>query len=465
MMDYDGWYRTLAQFYEMKEKIVLRGGNLQSFISQDPEIIDGGPAGTGKSFACIWKLHYIAMTVPRVRLLIARKTRKSLTNTGLVTYEEKILGGRQHPILFNGANRSHRERYEYKNGSVIETGGLDYVDKILSSEYDIIYIQQAEEATHEDWEKLSSRLRNYVLPYQQMIGDCNPGPPRHWILNRTATSLILAETKHEDNPLLHDGTTWTETGLDYISRLKRMTGVNYERLFLGKWVSAEGMIFTEWSEEKHVLPHLPELYERTSHYRRFRIIDFGSVLMHAFVCQWWVEIPKNVHMNIMGKDIWGKCYILYRELYGCEKTFAEWAKRIAKLSEKERIDATYCDHDIDGVKTMRNNGVSDARLATKPKTVAAGIDLVKTAMSANEIYIMESCLVEQDARLKEANLPLCTLDEIPAAVYAHDRYGVIMKEDYAANCADHGLKNIAYLLSSVGHAGLNKMVSHGVASH
>ncbi|HLS00652.1 MAG TPA: hypothetical protein VK054_01520, partial [Beutenbergiaceae bacterium] len=82
-----------------------------------PEIMLAGPAGTGKSRASLEKIHLCAERYPGMRALIVRKTRVSLTQTGLVTFEDHVLP-EGHPVL-QGAQRSHRSTYQYPNGSEI----------------------------------------------------------------------------------------------------------------------------------------------------------------------------------------------------------------------------------------------------------------------------------------------------------------------------------------------------------
>jgi hypothetical protein len=43
-------------------------------------------------------------------------------------------------------------------------GGMDKPTKIMSSEYDFIYVQEAIELTETDWENLTTRLRNGRCP-------------------------------------------------------------------------------------------------------------------------------------------------------------------------------------------------------------------------------------------------------------------------------------------------------------
>jgi len=97
-------------------------------------------------------------------------------------------------VPYGGDNRP--ERFMYSNGSVIWVAGLDKASKILSSEFDIIAVNQTEELSLVDWETLTTRTTGRAgnMPYSQTIGDANPGPPTHWIRNRP--SLTLFESTH-----------------------------------------------------------------------------------------------------------------------------------------------------------------------------------------------------------------------------------------------------------------------------
>lgn len=188
-----------------------------------------------------------------LRALVIRKQRSDLSETGLVTLERDLIGV-SHTIVIDGPRRQYRHAYVLPNGSTLVVGGLDKPGKILSSEYDIIYVQQAEELAPADWETLITRLSGLSLPanQQQIIGDCNPASPHHWIMQRSLSgSLNLWETYHTDNPLLaeEDG-SWTEFGKEYINRLSAsLTGNERQRLLEGKWVQAEGVVYSEFGSE------------------------------------------------------------------------------------------------------------------------------------------------------------------------------------------------------------------------
>jgi PBSX family phage terminase large subunit len=223
------------------------GKALDLLYDKRDEIILSGPAGTGKSRACLEKMHLCALKYPGMRGLIVRKTRSSITESTLVTFEEHVL-----PLgspIVNGPQRNQRQAYHYPNGSQIVIGGLDKPTKIMSTEYDMIYVQEAIEVTENAWEALTTRLRNNKMPFQQLIADTNPDSPYHWLKQRhTRGQLVMLESRHEDNPVMWDvlNNRPTAFGEKYLAKLNRLTGVRYQRLRKGAWVAAEGAIYDGW---------------------------------------------------------------------------------------------------------------------------------------------------------------------------------------------------------------------------
>jgi phage terminase large subunit len=132
-------------------------------------------------------------------------------------------------------------------------GGLDRPGKILSSEYDIILVPQAEELMPADWQILITRLAGTAIPpdKQQILGDCNPASPQHWIMLRSLDGILqLWPTYHKDNPRMWDGQDWTTFGREYLQRLSEsLTGIERARLLDGKWVQAEGVVYSEFGQE------------------------------------------------------------------------------------------------------------------------------------------------------------------------------------------------------------------------
>lgn len=314
----------------------LCGGNLLAFKDHtSQEILLAGPAGTGKTFTNLSRLLQFGDMYPNSRMLILRKTRHSLTETALVTWERDVLG-EGHPIIAKPINRGHRHSYVFPNNSVLVTGGMDNPDKVLSSEWDIIYCNEATELDEKDWETLGSRLRANAGPYDQIIGDCNPTSPKHWLYKRCmANRCKLYPTHHYENPRYYDyrARKWTEMGKRYIhGRLKQLTGSRRDRFLFGRWVAAEGAVY-DYDPAVH---DLPPGWEPPRDWRRVWGIDWGD--RSPTVLGFWAV------------DGEGRMYG-YREVFKCRLRADElgaWVKKeLLDTGLDVRPYAAVCDHDPD----------------------------------------------------------------------------------------------------------------------
>lgn len=445
-----------------------RGTCKQIFHQRDDEVLISGPAGTGKSRACLEKLHMVCLLTPGVRALIVRKTLASLGSTALVTWrnfvvKEAIESG---DVNYYGGSFQEAPQYRYSNGSTVTIGGMDRPTRVMSSEYDIIYVQEATELLIDDLEALNSRLRNNRIRFQQLLMDCNPDSDKHWLKLRAGDGKTkLFESRHEDNPVLFDDEgILTEKGAAYIKKLDNLTGVRYKRLRLGLWVAAEGQVYELWDPAIHVLPWFWEEdgqefeFSIPEEWPRYWSIDFGFV--HPFVCQWWAQMPDGE-------------LLLYREIYMTERTVAEHAKTILEAVTKVDIQTIYtgrnkddfeirerrvwtepqpraiiCDHDAEGKKTLENElglGTTNAI-----KTVHDGIDafqerLKDRPVTGPRLYIMDDTLIERDQNLVDSLRPTCTKDEFASYVWAKTPSG--RKKEDPVKEDDDGMDAGRYLVA------------------
>ena len=239
-----------------------RGGCEQFFYAHDPEVIIYGAAETGKTLAACWKAHLICSMYPGAQGAILRKVERSLYGSVLQTFGRVI---ERAPVKVFGGERP--DQYIYANGSRVWLGGMDNADKVLSSERDFIYVNQAEEFSASDWEMLLTRTtgRSAVIPYHlvQVFGDCNPGRSKHWILERANKgSLKLIQSHHTDNPTLYtDDGVLTDQGKRTFEVLDSLTGVRYKRLRLGEWATAEGTVY-DFDSDVHVTQRDTALSQR-----------------------------------------------------------------------------------------------------------------------------------------------------------------------------------------------------------
>lgn len=410
-------------------RATFRGGAQSLMKYRGPEVVISGPAGTGKSRAALTKVHLALLLKAGARALMVRKTAKSLSASTVITYREKVAKEalESGAVTFYGGSSQEPASFRYDNGSVLVLGGMDNSDKVLSTEYDLILVDECNQLTEEDWNTLLSRLRNGVLSYQQLIGCCNPDRPAHWILSRARTTLKHIYSRHVDNPAyFRDDGTPTPAGEAYMGLLAGLTGIKRARLLDGRWAAAEGVIYEGFDEAVHLV----DRFEVPADWTRWWAVDFGFV--HAFVCQWWCEDPDGR-------------LILYRELVHTKRLVEDHAKQmLAQVTDDDgnwtepRPRALLTDHDAEDRATLEKH----LGMKSKPakKSVSDGIQAVASRLKLQKdgkprILIMRDSLVELDKELETMGKPTCLAEEIPGYVWAdHKTKEQPVKED--DDCCD-----------------------------
>lgn len=394
--------------------------------ARDRRVLVDGPLGTGKTRVNLERMRACCLRYPRCRWLLGRSVRKWLTASALVTWEEKVIVPGE--LLPDRIRRESRSEYRFRNGSVVVVSGFDDPQGVFSAEYDGAVLVEAIELDQDTAEKIDGRLRYGRMPYQQMLMDCNPGAPTHWLHKAFETGWCRRlAMRHADNPALYlpDGVTRTRFGRDYLARLDDLTGVRRDRLRDGKWVQAEGVVYDGWDVRLHVI----DPFAIPQHWQRLLSIDFGYT--NPFVCQWWAKDPD------------GRLF-LYREIYRAKVLVEDHAKEYKRLSAGEPVPtAVVCDHDAEDRATWeRHTGL---RTVAAPKAVDAGIQSVAARLKPAgdgkpRLFVFRNALVERDAALALTGKPTCTADEIDGYVWKDSAVrDVPVKED------DHGADALRYI--------------------
>jgi hypothetical protein len=437
---------------QLVHEYIGRGTAVQAFECRAPEVLVSGAAGTGKSRGLLEKIHLAMMKYPRAKALLLRKTMASLASTGLQTWQEfvvaeALLSGE---VTYFGGSVREPPQYRYANGSMVAIGGLDNPTKVMSSEYDIVYIQESTELNVKDWEFVSTRLRNGRMPYQQILADANPDAPTHWLKQRCDRGVcVMFNSVHEENPRLFAevsaGTpgakqwnnagrsTWlkvTEAGAAYMARLDALTGVRKLRLRDGLWVAAEGLIYEAFRPNEHVIKRFPI----PADWPRFWSVDFGFV--NPFVLQCWAQDPDGR-------------LIMYREIYRTGRTVDEHAFDImaevstpdpdwvqpklgpdgkpfqlmahhGRIWTEPRPVKIITDHDAEGRRTFERHIGQGTKHADK--RVTEGIQQVNRRLRKQEsgfagLFLMENSVVFRDETLIGDGRPASTIEEIPGYVW------------------------------------------------
>lgn len=427
----------------------LRGNNFALGSLRDTEVCLDGPAGTGKTFAILYKIHTLLLTYPGTKWLVTRRYNVDLAGSAMATYQEML--DPNEGVYYYGGSKVKPAGYIYPNGSFLAVNGLDRPGRLKSFECDGVYINEATECEIDHLEYARMRLRKGVMPYQQIIMDTNPDAPTHWLnlrMNEKVTTRLV--TRHEDNPRYYDMHTqdWTEAGRNYIfGILGGLTGVRYARYRLGLWQGAEGGVYEHaWDRKHNVVKRFP--IPRS--WPRYLVLDFGYT--NPFVCKWYAEDPD------------GRLYC-YREIYMTKRLVEDHCKDIAIASgwfhllprdhpkytqhPAEWADPlpreVICDHDSEDRATFERH----MRLYTTAakKTVSDGIQATAARYRCAgdgkpRLMHFEDALVERDQELARRKKPTCTIEEVEGYVWKQSASGIKeepVKED------DHGCDTDRYL--------------------
>lgn len=408
------------------------GASAALFRCEAPEVLIVGAAGTGKTRCVLEKINYLAEKWPGMRALLVRKTRASMAESVLVTYERDVLTP-GHPGL-EGATRANRHSYVYPNGSEVVTGGLDKPERTFSTEYDVVAVFEATEATEDDWEKLHRALRNHVVPFQQAIADCNPSYQHHWLNKRADTDLMVRLYAHfEDNP------TITE---DYLERLDRLTGPRRARLYLGLWVTAEGQIWENWDDSVHIIDAIP-----TDKHG-------DSVIEWFFASVDWGFISPGV-LQVWGVDRQRRAYLVY-EVYQTHRNIDWWAEKAATLDGTYGFRVIVCDPSEPGDIDLLNRRIGRAggkrRAIGASKDRDAGLHIVRERLAFTRakqpgLFVLRGCMEAKDPDLVDAHKPIGLAEEIPGYVWREMVEGKAIREEPAPGGDDHSCDTARYAMT------------------
>lgn len=416
---------------ELHHTYAPRGAARELLRCRADEVLLSGPAGTGKSRACLEKLNLAALKYPEMRGLIVRQVRDTLASTALKTLDEFVIKEQlaAGSVIYCGATGRKPPRYQYSNGSEIWIAGMDKPSKIMSSEFDMIYVQEATELALTAWESLTTRLgRRLKIPYQQLIADCNPDAATHWLKQRCdGGAALMLHSRHQDNPILFDGAgNRTAAGEAYIAKLDRLTGVRRARLRDGQWVAAEGVIWESYDPAVHNIFAFPI----PADWPRIWTVDFGMV--HPFVLQCWAV------------DGDGRLY-RYREIHTTGRLVEDHAKTIMRIVNpgatwdaaaqtwvggewiEPKPQRIICDHDAEDRATLRRH----LGLPNHPanKAVKPGLEAVEARFRDRRIFFLNNALVERDQSLVDARKPTKTEDEIGGYVWDDNKEMPIKEND------------------------------------
>ena len=193
-------------------------------------VVEQGGTRSGKTYnILLWVIFYYSTQESNKTITICRKTFPSLRASVMRDFFEILRAN----DLYNEAYHNRSSHEYYLNGNLVEFISLDQPQKIRGRKRNLLYINEANELTFEDWQQLIMRTED------RAILDYNPSDAFHWIYDKVVTrdDCEFHQTTYLDNPFL-DSSIRNE-----IERL-RDTDSDYWRIYgLGERGMSRATIF------------------------------------------------------------------------------------------------------------------------------------------------------------------------------------------------------------------------------
>lgn len=308
------------------------------------EVLFGGAAGGGKSYAQLIDALLYALRWPGSKQLLLRRTYPDLERS--LVQEHLKLFPRE---CYRYAGSSHKGVFD--NGSTVEFGFCDHekdVYRYQGAEYDTIRFDELTHFTENQYLYLMSRLRGANSFPKQIKSSTNPGGVGHGWVKARFVDIGPANTEHRVShgsriflpSFVRDNTFLMKKDPGYLERLMNLDETNRKALLYGNWDIFEGQYFTEFDREKHVCRPftLPE------HWRRYISIDYGMDMLAAY----WVAVDEQ-------RRAW-----VYRELYRPGLIISRAARAILERTPQgEKIEAVLAPPDLWNARQETGKSAAD----------------------------------------------------------------------------------------------------------
>ncbi len=224
----------------MKKQIYTTRIFDRNYNSKCPVIINVGGARSSKTYSILQLLIQHFVNEDNKKFLIARKTLPSLRRT---TYRDFLNLVEEYGYYKFCDHNKTDLTFKIKN-NIVDFLSVDKIDKIKSSEYNYIFLEEANEFTELEYRIIHTRLSGKTIPYEpnKLILALNPSDIFGWInqslVNESGIDVI--RSTYLDNPFLSE---------EYIKILLKLKDTNpelYQIYALGLWAELKGKIYSNY---------------------------------------------------------------------------------------------------------------------------------------------------------------------------------------------------------------------------
>lgn len=348
-----------------------------------------GSIRSGKTFwSLIWLIDKI-MNLPQGDGMLLGQTSETIERNYLLDFLALMDSD---DIQYSYVQRSHIDIEVYKQDTdetftrrmwIVGAKDKGSIKRIRGSTLMIAYIDELTMMPKIAFDELVGRMS---MKESIILATTNPDSPHHWVLK----DYVENEDKMMDwaryTFIMDDNASLSQ---EYKDRMKRQySGIpaRYQRMILGKWVMADGLIY-EFDEKKHVisrdkLPKGPPMKYHVSG-------DYGTKNPTAFglIGQWPHPQPNRDRKYL---------YILVGEYYhdgrktGIAKTTSSYLHDFRSFIGQKRISTITLDPSASPLITeFEQGGLS---VTPADNDVLGGIALVGNHLADESFYVLDECI-------------------------------------------------------------------------
>jgi phage terminase large subunit len=358
-------------------------------------VVNVGGARSSKSYSIAQLLLLKLLNEKNKNMLILRKTLPSLRISTL-----KLFTGMLSEYgLYRYAVHNKTARTIKLRSCLMHYTGLDDPEKIKSTEWNYIWMEEANEFTWEDFITLKTRLsaRSDDGKLNQMYLSLNPSDESGWIKKRlqdaVAEDCEFIYSSYKDNRFISEDYT------KILTELKNVDETYYKVYTLGEWAVPKNVIYTNWE----IADEPPHNYDEIIYG-----LDFG-----------YNNPTCLLKLYIKDEEIY-----IEEMIYETKLTNSQLAEKMKKL----KIKSNECIY-ADCAEPQRIKELSEYfNIYEADKNVNAGIDTLKS----RKIKILRTA----------GNV----LSEIKLYKWKEDRSGAILDSPVKFN--DHAMDAMRYAVYS-----------------
>jgi phage terminase large subunit len=352
-------------------------------------LVEQGGTRSGKTYnILLWLIFKYCYDQNGKIITICRKTFPAVRGTVMRDFFDIL---KKHKIYNESSHNKSGNEYHI-NDNLIEFISLDQAQKIRGRKRDLLFVNEANEITFEDWQQLIFRTT------EKIIIDYNPSEEFHWIYDKVLVrdDVEFHQTTYKDNPFL------PQNIIDEIERLKD-TDENYWRVYgLGERGQSRSLVF-KFSTTKEI-PQQAKLIARG--------LDFGFSNDPTALVETYVQ-DQTMYVNEL--------------IYRTGMTNQDIGNELKRL-QLDRRDEIYCDSaEPKSIEEIHRMGWNVK--PTYKGSINIGIDMIRryklviTENSINLIKELRNYKYIEDKNGQLTNKPIDAFNHATDAL----RYSIVNK--------------------------------------